>query len=196
MSQESRRPPWVSYKEPGEMDANAIHPGPEWITRMREAIPSPSRVTLDAMARLPLPSQTLLSVPSPSPFPIYTREAVDAPLDITPPHPNPPFDFPSLPFCPTLISPSGSLNQFRQEKMPLDIPGTTRPSPGPPPYWPFEVQQGDSPQLPRPHTPLGGEVFITVTPQSGGRNLIDFSFMSPVPSHIQWSSLAQHIRKM
>ncbi|EGO04842.1 hypothetical protein SERLA73DRAFT_68509 [Serpula lacrymans var. lacrymans S7.3] len=147
-----RRPPQVSHREPREIDANAIHPGPD-------------------------------------PLPICPQEAIDAPPDITFPRPNTPFLSP--PFCPTLISPPHSLNPSRQEKTPLDITKTPCPSPGPPPYWPFEAQQGDEPQPPRPHTPPGGEVPFAFTPQSDGRDLIDFSFTSPVPSHLQWSSPVQ-----
>ncbi|EGO02564.1 hypothetical protein SERLA73DRAFT_150261 [Serpula lacrymans var. lacrymans S7.3] len=98
MSQESRRPLQMSHRESREMDANAIHSGPD----------------------------------------------------------------PSM-----------------QEKTPLDVPSTPCPSPVPPPYWPFEVQQP-----PRPHIPLGGEVPITVTPRCDGQDLINFSFMSPTQ---QWS---------
>ncbi|EGO02546.1 hypothetical protein SERLA73DRAFT_70055 [Serpula lacrymans var. lacrymans S7.3] len=155
-SQESRRPPWDEGDHP-----------------------SPSREVLDAVARLPLP------LPSPSPLPICTQEAVDTPLDITLPRSNTPFDFSCPPFRPTPISPAGSHNPFRWEEMPLDNPGTPCLSPEPPPYWPFEAQQGDLPQPLRPHTPPGGEVPIAVTPQSDGRNLIDFSFTSLVPSHVQ-----------
>ncbi|EGN96031.1 hypothetical protein SERLA73DRAFT_154492 [Serpula lacrymans var. lacrymans S7.3] len=54
-----------------------------------------------------------------------------------------------------------------------------------PPYWPFEAQQGDSPQPLRLHTPPGGEVPIAVTPQNDSLDLINFSFTSPVPSHVQ-----------
>ncbi|EGO02470.1 hypothetical protein SERLA73DRAFT_69972 [Serpula lacrymans var. lacrymans S7.3] len=120
----SRRPPRVSHREPREMDANAIHPGPE-IARMKEAIPSPAREVLDAVARLPLPS--------PSPLPICPREAVDAPPpDITLPRSNTPFEFPSSSFPPTPISPHSTPNPSRQDKMPLNIPETPHPSPGPP----------------------------------------------------------------
>ncbi|EGO30559.1 hypothetical protein SERLADRAFT_432130 [Serpula lacrymans var. lacrymans S7.9] len=157
-SQESRRPPQVSYTEPGEMGANAICPSPKWIARMREAIPSPAREVLGAVARLPLPSS--------SPLPICPQEAADIPTNITLPCPNTPFD-------------------LMREEAPLDVPGTPHLSLGPPPYWPFEAPQGDLPQPRRPHTPLGGEVPSAVTPQSDGRDLIDFSFTSPVPSHIQ-----------
>ncbi|EGO30540.1 hypothetical protein SERLADRAFT_404667 [Serpula lacrymans var. lacrymans S7.9] len=41
------------------------------------------------------------------------------------------------------------------------------------------------------HTPLGGKLPIVITPQSDGQDLIDFSFMSLVPSHVQWLSPAQ-----